>query len=251
MTIQIREIDLKSIESFRELFRRQMNCQIVHDSIHTRLGWTKEFQIIADWETAGYGSLAVAGPWSDLPTIYEFYIIPEFRNRTFELFEAFLNVCGSQRIETQSNDALLTNMMFTFFKNFFSEAILFEDHGGQLACPASCIFRSVNSNDSNALRKNELDPEAQWLLEYEQTVVAAGGILYHYNRPYGDIYMQVSQPYRRRGYGAYLVQELKRICRERGSIPAARCNVENVASRKTLQKAGFVPCGHIVIGTRT
>jgi RimJ/RimL family protein N-acetyltransferase len=33
-----------------------------------------------------------------------------------------------------------------------------------------------------------------------------------------------------------------------GSVPAARCNPHNIASRKTLQKTGFVPCGHILTG---
>jgi len=42
---------------------------------------------------------------------------------------------------------------------------------------------------------------------------------------------------------------LKRVCYEQGNVPAARCNPSNVASRKTLQKAGFVPCGHILTGS--
>jgi GNAT superfamily N-acetyltransferase len=61
--------------------------------------------------------------------------------------------------------------------------------------------------------------------------------------------MEVAEPFRRRGLGRYLVQELKRICYQMGSVPCARCNTENVASRKTLQKAGFAPCAHILIGS--
>jgi GNAT superfamily N-acetyltransferase len=60
--------------------------------------------------------------------------------------------------------------------------------------------------------------------------------------------MEVSEPYRRRGYGSYLVQELKRICYEIGKVPAARCNVANVASRKTMEKAGLLPCARILQG---
>jgi GNAT superfamily N-acetyltransferase len=60
--------------------------------------------------------------------------------------------------------------------------------------------------------------------------------------------MEVDQAYRRRGLGSYLVQELKRLCYTGGYIPAARCNPGNTASRKTLQKAGFVPCGHLLSG---
>jgi GNAT superfamily N-acetyltransferase len=60
--------------------------------------------------------------------------------------------------------------------------------------------------------------------------------------------MNVAEPHRRRGLGAFLVQELKRVCYAGGHVPAARCNPGNLASRLTLQKAGFVPCGHVLKG---
>ena len=67
--------------------------------------------------------------------------------------------------------------------------------------------------------------------------------------PAGAVFMDVEEPFRRRDLGSFLVQELKRVCSEGGHVPAARCNVKNIASRKTLQKAGFVPCGHILSGS--
>ena len=93
------------------------------------------------------------------------------------------------------------------------------------------------------------EPVGDWVVEVEGKIAATGGMLFHYNRPYGDIYMEVSEAFRRRGLGCYLVQELKRVCYEQGSVPAARCNPANIASRRTLQKAGFVPCGHILTGS--
>lgn len=83
----------------------------------------------------------------------------------------------------------------------------------------------------------------------QQGLVARGGILFHDNEPYGDIYMEVAEACRRRGLGAYLVQELKRVAYELGSIPSARCSPDNVPSRRTLQKAGFVPFAHILNGS--
>jgi GNAT superfamily N-acetyltransferase len=71
--------------------------------------------------------------------------------------------------------------------------------------------------------------------------VATGGLMFHYNVPYTDIYMDVAEPFRRRGFGSYLVQELKRLAYELGSIPCARCDPSNIGSRKTLQKAGTRP----------
>jgi GNAT superfamily N-acetyltransferase len=93
-----------------------------------------------------------------------------------------------------------------------------------------------------------LDADARWLVACGSEIAAAGGVLHHYNPPYGDVYMKVAAPFRRRGIGAWLVQELKRVCRGGGHVPAARCSVGNVASRRTLQKAGFVPCGHLLTG---
>jgi GNAT superfamily N-acetyltransferase len=89
----------------------------------------------------------------------------------------------------------------------------------------------------------------EWVLESNEALAAKGGILFHYNQPYGDICMDVVEPLRRRGFGSYLVQELKRACYELGAIPCARCNPTNVASRRTLQRAGFVPFAHILAGS--
>ncbi len=81
-----------------------------------------------------------------------------------------------------------------------------------------------------------------WLIEHDGVIVATGGIALHYNLPYGDIYMEVDAPFRQRGYGSYLIQELKRASYQMGRIPAARCNASNAASRASLQKAGLFPC---------
>jgi GNAT superfamily N-acetyltransferase len=87
-----------------------------------------------------------------------------------------------------------------------------------------------------------------WLIEHNGAIVATGGIATHYNPPYGDLFMEVDERFRRRGYGSYLIQELKRTCYETGLVPAARCNVANLASRATLQKAGLLPCARLLSG---
>jgi GNAT superfamily N-acetyltransferase len=130
-----------------------------------------------------------------------------------------------------------------------SEAILFHDKITTALAPHDAVFRRATPEDAAQIATQELEPEARWLVTVGGAVAGAGDILFHYNRPYGDIYMKIGESFRRRGLGAYLVQELKRACYEGGSIPAARCNPENIASRQTLQRAGFVPCGHRVKGT--
>ena len=92
------------------------------------------------------------------------------------------------------------------------------------------------------------DPEADWVIEADGAVVAAGGFLCHYNPPYADLNMVVAESARRRGFGSYLVQEVKRVCYESGKKPAARCDPANVASRRTMEKAGLLPCGRVLVG---
>lgn len=48
------------------------------------------------------------------------------------------------------------------------------------------------------------------MIESAREIVTAGGILFHYYPPYGDICRDVPEPYRRLGYGSDLVQGLKR-----------------------------------------
>ncbi len=251
MAIAARLSELSEIEPLRQEYRNEMNCQIVHDSIHRRPGWTQEYALDLEGETVGYGSVAIAGPWRDAPALYEFFVRPkhpEHRMRTFDLFASLLNICGARIIETQSNARVLTVMLHTFARNIRSEAILFRDAFRTSLAPEGANFRAATTEDAEALRQQGLDENAPWLVTWNGEVAGAGGVLYHYNPPYGDIYMEVAEPFRRSGLGAYLVQELKAVCRKGAKVPAARCNGANPASRKTLQRAGFVPCGNIVAG---
>jgi GNAT superfamily N-acetyltransferase len=247
MELSAKQTTLEEIGSLRDLYRQEMNCQIIHDSIHARPGWTLEYVLSEGGAPVGYGSVAVAGPWKDKPTLYEFFVLPKYRSRMFDLFSVALAASGAQRIETQSNDPLLTAMLHTFAQGVASESILFHDKLTTTLAPPGAFFRLATESDELQIRADQLCSHG--VVEIDGAVAAKGGILFHYNRPYGDIYMEVAEPFRRRGLGSYLVQELKRICYERGNIPSARCSTTNTASRKTLQKAGFVPCGHILVGS--
>ena len=248
MTPSATESNLKDILPWRDLYRQEMSCQIIHDSIHFRDGWTREYLLREGPTTVGYGSVAVAGPWTGKPTVYEFHVAPPARGSVFDLFAALLSVSGAVAIETQSNDALLTVMLHTFGRDAQSESILFHDRlTTHHPPPDGAVLRPATPEDAAQITGQNLDARATWVLEVDNMIAATGGILFHYNRPYGDIYMTVAEPMRRRGLGSYLVQELKRVCYENGDVPAARCDPNNIPSRKTLQKAGFVPCGHILV----
>ena len=251
MTASIETTSLSTILRSRDEYRREMNCQIIHDSIHSRPGWSQEYLLSLDGHPVGHASVALAGPWKDKPTLYEFHVTPAHRNRNFDLFTAALEAARPVAIETQSNAPQLTVMLHTFARNVICESILFEDKFTTNVPAADAVaFRPSTPADADQIAVNKLDADADYVLQLpDGTIAATGGILFHYNRPYGDLYMAVAEPHRRRGLGAYLVQQLKYTARTIGHTPAARCNLDNIPSRKTLQKSGFVPCGNLIVGS--
>ena len=233
----------------RDLYRAEMNCQVVHDSIYTRPGWTHTYLFSLGGPIVGFGSIAVGGPWRDRPTVLEFYLIPEARTRAFEVFEEFLAASNPSYMEAQSNDLLATTMMHTYGREISAESIVFRDCNTTSLSGNGATLHALTPPDEVRLCIAERSGGGEWRLDVNGVAAGKGGILFHYNKPYGDIYMEIDEPHRRRGLGSYLVQELKRLAYELGAIPAARCNPANVPSRRTLQKAGFEPYASILTGS--
>jgi hypothetical protein len=111
----------------RTRYREEMNCQIVHDSIHRREGWTLSYVLELGGVSAGFGSVAIGGPWKDKPTVFEFYVLPERRSRAFDLFEALLAASDARFFEVQTNDVLPTIMALTYGRDIATEKIVFHD----------------------------------------------------------------------------------------------------------------------------
>jgi GNAT superfamily N-acetyltransferase len=249
MLIDVQLVPSEQVSPLRELYRQEMNCQILHDSWHGR-GWTDSYLLSINGHTVGYAS--VGGVRADpKDTITEFYVLPIHRGVALPLFRRLIEVSQAKKIETQTNDFLLTLMLFDCATTIERHAVMFDASFTTNLVVPGATFRKTAEAEKGHIFPHSTEPIGDWLIEADGQIVATGGILFHYNIPYGDIYMEVAEPFRRRGYGSYLVQELKRTAYEMGKIPAARCNATNAASRATLQKAGMMPCARVLVGTIT
>jgi GNAT superfamily N-acetyltransferase len=246
VTIEISQVPLDDVLPLRDLYRREMNCQIVHDSLPGR-GFGNLFLIRADSAIAGYGFvMGYRGEPKDL--IQEFYVLRSFRGAALPMFRRLIEVAGARRIEVQSNDVQLTLMLYDCATEITSDRVVFHDALTTNLLIPGAMFREVTDGDRDKIFEHKVEGVGEWLLEHDGVIVATGGVALHYNPPYGDIYMEVDEHQRRRGYGSYLVQELKRASYQMGRVPAARCNATNTASRATLQKAGLFPCARMLSG---
>jgi GNAT superfamily N-acetyltransferase len=246
MEIEVIETTLKEILSLRNLFLQESNFQIRYNAAHER-GRTDSYLITADTITIGYGAIKGNENPAERNTIFEFYIIPSFRHISSGAFAKLLSVSRASFIECQSNDSLLTSKLYEFGQNINANVILFKDQTAASLHLDHVKFR--NRNDDDVIFEHKSEPVGDFILEREKEIVATGGFLLHYNFPFADLYMEVRKDCRQQGLGSFLLQEVKKECYLSGRVPAARCDMENIASRATLQKAGLAVAGFLLLGT--
>ena len=241
MEIKVLPTAVKDIEALRILFLQENHFQFVHNKCHL-YGWADCYACIADGMQVGYGAVWGQSKREDRDAIFEFYIIQPYRKLADAFFKQLHTVSGAVYVECQSNEPLLSSMLYQYTQNINAEAILFKDH-----FLTDFSIPGVNFQSKPAEAQDRAD-DCPYVLYYNDEVVATGGLMLNYNMPYADIYYEVNENYRQKGLGTLMVQELKKAAYEMGRVPAARCNTRNIISKYTLLKAGFTVCGNILKG---
>jgi len=236
MQIQIVKAGSEDIKDFRKLFLHENIFQFVCDKCHY-YGWADTYIFFHNNIQIGYGAVWGTDKREERDTIFEYYVLPPYRKYNSSIFHQFISASGTSLIECQSNDRLLSSMLYEFAKNINAEAILFEEHIQTNLQIAGVQFGRKATDDNNPVHFGG------YHLMQNGELAAEGGFLTNYNFPYADIYMDVKENCRQQGLGSLIVQELKKEIYRIGRVPAARCGISNNASKATLIKAGLRPCG--------
>jgi len=97
MAIDVARVPLEEVRPLRELYRREMACQVVHDSLPGR-GFGDLFLIRLDGRVAGYGFvMGYQGEPRDL--VREFYVLPALRGSALAIFRRLVEASGARRVE--------------------------------------------------------------------------------------------------------------------------------------------------------
>lgn len=244
MATRVERVELREILTLRALFLQEMNAQVRYDACHGR-GWSDSYLLSVGGATAGYGSIK-GEEVADRDTVFEFFVLPSFRDHSGALFRELLSVSGASHIECQSNDPGLSALLFEHARDVNANVVLFADHAVTEHAIAGATFRRRRDDDAPFSHGSE--PVGDFVLEVGGDIVATGGFLLHYNVPFADLYMETREDRRRRGFASLLLQEVKRECYLAGRVPAARCSMRNVASRAALRRAGMRECGFMLKG---
>ena len=243
--IKIVPVQLDEILPLRSLFLQDANFQVRYDSCHGR-GWSDSYQLLLDGVVVGYGSVKGKDELHDRDSVFEFFLLPSFRKQASRFFEQLLSVSKASFIECQTNDSLLSSLIYEFAENISSDTMLFDDDVTTDWKIQGVTFRRRQPDDE--VFEGSTQPVGDCVLEKAGEIVATGDFLTHYNEPFADLFMEVKPSARQYGFGTLILQELKRECYLAGRVPSARCNLNNKASRATLLKAGFRNCAFMLAG---
>jgi hypothetical protein len=100
-TLSIVRSRLSKIAPLRALFLQELNAQVRYDAAHSRRG-TAWYVVQHDGRNIGYGSVKDTheGPG----TVFEFYLVPAFREQAVDALRRIIEVSRADAVECQSND---------------------------------------------------------------------------------------------------------------------------------------------------
>lgn len=240
-----KRVELQDIQTLRALFLQESNFLVRYNAWH-EAGWTDSYLLSIEGAQVGYGSVK-GRHREDRDTVFEFYVVPSFRKMSNQLFRDLIDASSARYVECQSNDQGLCALLYEFALDISADVVLFEDHVVTDHSIPGAVVRRRHKDDQVFEHKGQR--VGRFVVEVGGEVVATGGFMIQYNLPFADLYMEVREDQRRHGFASFLLQELKKECYLSGKVPAARCDIRNVASRAALRSAGLRECGFMLTGT--
>jgi len=193
--------------------------------------------------------------------LLRFHLTNAYQAQAQEIFQRILSTYELQHAITSTLEPLYFALCLDFQKHITPQSYLFRDHE-HLPFPTDLLthsFRKVEKSEFDTLvrfyRENTEGP-GEWIEPFlhehiereeifvcfsENALVATGECIpSHSQTPYADLGMVVAQAYRGRGLGRFVLLHLKEYCYNVGWKPICSCAVDNHASKKAIERAGFL-----------
>lgn len=265
MHVEIEPATVDQVADLRLLYARELDDMIRYER-EIRQGRTHIYGMRSGGGLIGYGILH--GEGDDRSTVVEFFLLPQYRRHAAPLFDRFAMATEATGVQARTNDTGMVLLLYEKTRNIVPGNYYFHDTENTHHPVPGTRYRVITPGDLDVLAPimttsegwpfDVPDREAlvAWiasgegrLLEDEEGIAGIGAILQGYNPPFANVGMTVMKRARCRGYGTYLIEELKRETYAMGKIPRADCAPWNLASRATLLRAGFLVNARALRGT--
>ncbi|AUS08786.1 hypothetical protein C1X05_07970 [Laceyella sacchari] len=194
--------------------------------------------------------------------LLQFYIMPPYQSHYRTIFVQLIEQIGISSAFASTIEPLYLSLCLDFHNKVHVKSYLFTDlHAVQLPPFAlqPVIFRLASHDELTHLErfyKEYIEGDGSWIHDFLQERISQMQLyaLYHDDTllgtgeciesktqpPYADIGIVVNKQFRNRGIGTYILNRLKHQCYKSSLKPICSCTAENIASRKAIEKAGFV-----------
>src|SRR5687767_1163384 len=98
LPIEIVKTNLETIQQFRVMFLHENNFQFVCDKCHY-YGWADDWLFKMNGTIIGYGSIWGTDDRAARDTIFEFFLLPPYRNLATNIFRSFISLSSVTQIE--------------------------------------------------------------------------------------------------------------------------------------------------------
>jgi len=193
--------------------------------------------------------------------LLRFHLGENYLDRAQEIFRWIVSTYGIQHAIVSAIEPLYFALCLDLQTSLTLHSYLFRDHRRiDLSSGLSKdVFRKAEASELESIlcfyRANtegsgewieaflnaRLTREELFVLYDQHTLVAAGECIPSQKQPpYADLGMVVARSYRGRGLGSFMLTQLKKRCYEAGWKPICSCEVANRASKRAIERAGFV-----------
>ncbi|MBN1779975.1 GNAT family N-acetyltransferase [bacterium] len=188
--------------------------------------------------------------------LLEYYITPEHIHTAETVLGLIIRQFSIRSALCKSFDHMLLSCCSGFQKKMNVIGIMFREFMGDANAPLPemlSVRPAGMADETLIIDMNEdvfdHDHEAAEYIDKKQVLIfekdhrtAGFGIFARViqGRPDFDIGMCVHRDERRKGFGTLIVRTLVQFCRQNGWRATCGCAIDNIGSRKCLEKAGFV-----------
>lgn len=192
--------------------------------------------------------------------LWEFYLVKSALIYSQQVFKFLIDMNYIVAAECKSFDSLLMSLCFDFHKKAACSAYLFRDDtdvSHSLSTIVDINFRLATQEDFSSILKMSGD----FFHNLEENIMKEEVFVFYSNNEllgagsckkicdsmnYYDIGMVVTEDHRNKGIGTFIIIKLREYCYNNNRIPVCGCWYFNHASKKTLEKAGFITRHRII-----
>lgn len=257
-------IELMFVKSICEI-QEQRECYL------KELSYSQSLYLEENVGICQYYKISINSNWSGYicvdskKALWEFYLNKSGQIYSQEVFKLLIDMNYIVAAESKTYDHLLMSLCLDFHKEAACDAYLFRDSNEvkySLDTFENIKIRLATKEDFNSLSEinrftegvdffynldEEIQKEEIFIFHLDDELLGAGTCKKICNSlDYYDIGMIVSEKYRRKGIGTYIIVKLKDYCYNNNRIPVCDCYYYNHSSKKTLEKAGFTSKHRII-----